>query len=73
MTRKTSGNPSRTDPNDVPNCQTGPSGRLRFVLREARLAWVARRGDDLVRPYEATSPEPDHPSQHESQTPRGLS
>ncbi|MCA1712249.1 MAG: hypothetical protein LC789_11680 [Actinobacteria bacterium] len=33
----------RTVPGDVPGCDSGPGGRLKFVVGEIREAWSARR------------------------------
>ncbi len=41
MTRPASTPACRVDPG-LPDCATGPAGRLGFVLREARAAWRRR-------------------------------
>ena len=73
MRRTKASHPDRETWDDVPNCQTGPGGRLRFVLREARLAWADIGAADMVPPNKDTKTEPEHPSEHDRRTPRGLS
>ncbi len=42
----------------VPGCDSGPVGRLRFVIREARAAWARRRATmapDFRKPHPSSS------------------